>query len=368
MAGRLGRPCLFLPSARLAIYVALRARVRPGGRVLMSPNTDDVIFFIVLAAGFRPAMAPLSAATGNIDVEAVPEEVWTTIDAVLTTNLYGIPDDVAALRERCDRHGIALIEDAAHAIHAVVGGSPIGTFGDLAAFSFSKQAGAPCGGVLAYSDEAARADLRGLAEAEVVSAGPGQQLIAAGRFAAERLIVRLGLVWPARLARRGLGLAERSGFRMALRPADLRRAIAVAPALAPFDSWVRTDRHDYRVRPSRLHLDWILRRLGMLEQDRQRRMQGVERLRAFAPVPPAVQAGDPQPLFRVPLLVEDRATTIRRLERLVHGVGYIYDPPLDDYAGGEFADPSAAPAAARDWAARVMPVDPLEAEAVLKAI
>src|SRR5262249_10374453 len=101
MAARLGRPCLFFPSGRLALYVALRSSLGPGNRILMSPVTDDVIFFTVLAAGLRPVMAPLSAGDGNIEPSLVPEDLWPTLDAVLTTNLYGLPDRVVALRSRC---------------------------------------------------------------------------------------------------------------------------------------------------------------------------------------------------------------------------------------------------------------------------
>jgi hypothetical protein len=71
-------------------------------------------------------------------------------------------------------------------------------------------------------------------------------------------------------------------------------------------------------------------------------------------------------LFRVPLLVEDRGAMIARLERRILSIGYIYDPPLDDYAGPEFAEPSPAPDVARWWASRVLPIDPLEADRVLR--
>src|SRR5207249_9095197 len=70
-----GRECLFVPSGRVALWLALRCWLRPGDRLLMSPVTDDVVFFTVLAAGLRPVMAPVSACDGNIDPGAVPAEV-----------------------------------------------------------------------------------------------------------------------------------------------------------------------------------------------------------------------------------------------------------------------------------------------------
>jgi hypothetical protein len=114
-------------------------------------------------------------------------------------------------------------------------------------------------------------------------------------------------------------------------------------------------------------VEHALRRLRHLDVDRARRIEGVDRLRALPAAAPAVREGDPQPLFRVPLLMEDRGAMIAKLERRILGIGYIYDPPLDDYAGPEFAEPSHAPEVARRWSRRVLPVDPLDAEAILRS-
>src|SRR5205814_7675271 len=56
---RYGRHALYLPSGRLALYLAFRQWLRPGDRVLMSPLTDDVVFFTVLAAELVPVLGPV---------------------------------------------------------------------------------------------------------------------------------------------------------------------------------------------------------------------------------------------------------------------------------------------------------------------
>jgi dTDP-4-amino-4,6-dideoxygalactose transaminase len=366
MEARLGRPCLFVPSGRLAVYIALRAWLSPGDRLLMSPVTDDVIFFTVLAAGLKPVMSPLSDADGNLDPGQVPDEAWENLGGVLTTNLYGLPDRVEELRSRCDRFGIPLIEDAAHAMETSVAGRPIGTFGDAAAFSLSKHVGAGAGGILAFSDEAQRPDLEQLRDAALVAGRSRDQLRRASVDATEAIVIRLHLVWPARWLRRRLSMNERTAHRMPLRAADLRRAVTKAPDLESFHSWVRVDRHDYRVPPPAGVLRHALRRLQSLDADTARRNEGVARLRTLPQVARAAREGEPQPLFRVPLLVDDREAMVARLERRVLGIGYIYDPPLDDYAGSEFAVPSPAPDTARRWAAHVLPLDPLEARRILR--
>jgi dTDP-4-amino-4,6-dideoxygalactose transaminase len=366
MSARVGRPCLFTPSGRLAIYVALRTWLSPGGRILMSPINDDVVFFVVLAAGLRPVMAPVSPDDGNIDPGKIDEGTWSRLDGVLTTNLYGLPDRIGELRSRCDELRIPLIEDAAHAIQTELDDRPIGSFGDASIFSLSKHVRAPCGGVLAFGDDSDRPQLERLRDSATAPARWRDLLVRAGAQSTKSLVVGLGLVWPVRLLRRRLGLTERTGYRMPLCAAALRRA-AAAPGLEPFDRWVRVDRHDYGVRPSTPVLEWALRRLRKLDAERGRRLEGVSRLCSLPSAAPAVRKGDPQPLFRVPLLVENRAAVMARLERHILGVGYIYDPPLDDYAGAEFAEPSPAPEVARRWARQVLPVDPLEADAILRS-
>jgi dTDP-4-amino-4,6-dideoxygalactose transaminase len=363
MGDRLGRPCLLLPSGRLALYVAFRTWLEPGQRILMSPVTDDVILFVALAAGLRPVMAPISPADGNIEPDLVTDETWSTLGGVLTTNLYGLPDRVGELRARCDRSGIPLIEDGAHAIETTVAGRPIGTFGDAAAFSLSKHLHAGGGGILAFSDERMRTDLERLRDATTAAGCARERFQHAATYDAETLVVALRLVWPVRWLRRRLRLVERgSEHRMPLRIAELRRAIAAGRGLERFDSWLRFDLHGYRLAPSERLLRRAQRRLRALDDDRARRLEGVRRLRELPAAAAGARLGDPQPLFRVPLLTDDRDQLISRLERRIHNIGYIYEPPLDDYAGPEFVEPSREPQAARSWSRRVLPVDPLEAE------
>src|SRR5215468_6378859 len=79
MESRLGLPCLPLPSGRVALYLALVHWFEPGNRVLVSPVNDDVILFVLLAAGLRPVSAPVSPCDGNIDVDAVEDATWASL-------------------------------------------------------------------------------------------------------------------------------------------------------------------------------------------------------------------------------------------------------------------------------------------------
>ncbi|MFD8645846.1 DegT/DnrJ/EryC1/StrS family aminotransferase [Streptomyces zaomyceticus] len=365
-----GRECLYVPSCRFGLYLALRHWCAPGGRVLMSPVNDDVIFFVVLAAGLRPVQAPLDPRDGSIDTAAVPESVWNGLSAVLTTNLYGNPDPAPELRERCDRLGIPLIEDAAHAIGSTVGGRPVGTYGEASVFSLSKHTAAKTGGFLALADPSLRGELAAARDALLHPTRPGAELAHLVRPYAEATLRGLRLVGAARAAVRRLGLEEREEIRMPLRADALREALPAAPALEPFHSWVRVDMHDYRLRPGAGRLRRTTRRFARLDGVLEAHRAGTVRLRASEYGTPGdgTAGGAAQPLYRVPLLVEERDPAVAALARHRITTGYLYDPPLDSYAGETFTDPSPAPEPAAWFARHALPVDPRRADEVLAVL
>ncbi|WDV53765.1 DegT/DnrJ/EryC1/StrS family aminotransferase [Streptomyces coeruleorubidus] len=367
MRVRLGRECVYVPSCRFGLYVALRHWCPPGGRVLMSPVNDDVIFFVVLAAGLRPVQAPLNPLDASIDIDAVPDETWRSVSAVLTTNLYGNPDPAPRLRQKCDALGIPLFEDAAHAIGSRVGDRPVGAWGEASAFSLSKHVGAKAGGMLSLADPGLRDAVEKTCAGLLTPRRPGSELAYAIRPYAEAAVRGLRLRRAAWAAIRLLGLADREEIRMPLRPDELARAARRAPGLDAHHPWVRVDMHDYRQESGRLRLRRIGRRLDRLDDVLDSCRAGTELLLSTPWAKPRDAYGT-QPLFRVPLFVADRDAAIAALARRGVVVGYLYDPPLDDYAGAEFTDPSPAPEAARWFARHALPVDPLRARTVVEVL
>ncbi|MGW1883206.1 DegT/DnrJ/EryC1/StrS family aminotransferase [Streptomyces sp. NPDC001970] len=368
MRDRLGRECLYVPSCRLGLYVALRHWCRPGGRVLMSPVNDDVIFFVVLAAGLRPVQAPLDPRDGSVDVAAVPDSVWRGLSAVLTTNLYGNPDPAPELRACCDALGIPLLEDAAHAIGSRVGGRPVGAYGDASVFSLSKHTAAKTGGFVTVADPALRKSLKEARDDLLVPSRLSSELAYALRPYAEAGVRGLRLVRAARAVMRLLGMEEREEIRMPLRAGELKQAVAEAPALAPLHSWVRVDMHDYRIAAGPARHRRTARLLDRLDERLAAHLAGTERLLASPWGAPGPGSGPVQPLFRVPLLVEDRDAAIAALARRRITTGYLYDPPLDDYASELFTDVSPSPEPARWFARHALPADPLAADRILTVL
>jgi len=124
-------------------------------------------FFTVLAAGLIPVWVPLDPRTGNLDPDSVGEAAWRSVNAVMTTNLYGIPDHMQRLAEICRRQDILLIEDACQALDSHIGGQRVGEFASVAVFSLNKHIEG-IGGVLAFSEAERRPSLLSRAQTETL--------------------------------------------------------------------------------------------------------------------------------------------------------------------------------------------------------
>ncbi|HYL41326.1 MAG TPA: DegT/DnrJ/EryC1/StrS family aminotransferase, partial [Candidatus Binatus sp.] len=372
MSERLGRFARFVPSGRVGLYAALRVLVSPGGSVLMSPVTDDVVLFVVLAAGLRPVMAPLRPGGGSLVMDRISDEVLAGVSAVLSTHLYGVADRVDELGERCRLRGIPLIEDAAHGLHTVRAGRRAGTFGDAAVFSFSKHLDPGAGGCLVARDEPLLRELARVCELESRVPSPAALVRARARRRAVGLARRTGIAGLLRrrgVTERVLPATRQGGHRMPLRLGALRSAMAAGPSIESLQPWLATDLPGYRSLPDATVLAGVARFLRDIGADRDARVEGTAALLASLPRDETRAArGEPSPFFRVPLLVADRDAVRLRLRGFGVVADYVYDPPLDDYAGRDLADPSPDPVGARWWAAHALPIDPLQAPAATRAL
>lgn len=125
-----------MPMARTALYFAVRALIRPGQTVILSPYTIAEVVNMVICAGGVPVFADIERSTCNIDATQVERLLDDRTGAVLVTHFYGLACDVVAIRELCRRRNVPLIEDAAQAFGTTVAGQAAGTFGDVGVYSF----------------------------------------------------------------------------------------------------------------------------------------------------------------------------------------------------------------------------------------
>lgn len=127
---------VFLNSCSSALALAFHlAGVRSGAEVISTPLTCVATNLAALNCGARVVWADVLP-DGTISVESVAERITSRTRAICAVDFGGLPCQLAELRALAARHGLALIEDAAHALGSRYRGAPIGSHADYVCFSF----------------------------------------------------------------------------------------------------------------------------------------------------------------------------------------------------------------------------------------
>jgi len=153
-------------SCTAALHLSLLAlALEPGAEVITSALTFCATVNAIIHAGATPVLADVDPATMNLDPAAVAAAITPLTRAVLPVHFAGRPCDMDALGALCRRHGLALVEDCAHAIETTYHGRHAGTFGDFGCFSFyvTKNVVTGEGGMVVARDEAHVARIKRLA-------------------------------------------------------------------------------------------------------------------------------------------------------------------------------------------------------------
>jgi len=136
-----------------AITIALRALgVESGDEVVVPAFTFYASAEAIAGAGARPVFCDVDPRTRNVSARAVRAALTQRTKAILAVDLFGSPAPIAELREL----GLPVLEDAAQALGASLGGRRAGALGDAATFSFYPSKNLGCfgdGGAIATDDE-----------------------------------------------------------------------------------------------------------------------------------------------------------------------------------------------------------------------
>ncbi len=155
-----GRQLRALTSATEGLEIALSiAGVGAGDEVIVPAMSFAASANVVVRLGAKPVFVDIELATRNIDVALVEHAVTPRTKAIMPVHFSGLPVDMDALHALARKHRLRVVEDAAHAIGSRYRGQPIGSFGDLAVFSFhpNKNMTTIEGGAIATADPAAAA-------------------------------------------------------------------------------------------------------------------------------------------------------------------------------------------------------------------
>lgn len=143
-------------SATAALHLALEAvGIGPDDEVVVPTYTFATCGEVVRYLGARPRLADVDARTLNITAETIATQFRASTKAVIVVHFAGLMAEMTPILALCAERGIAVIEDAAHAIPASRAGRAAGTLGIAGALSFyaTKTVTTGEGGMLLTDDE-----------------------------------------------------------------------------------------------------------------------------------------------------------------------------------------------------------------------
>ena len=131
------RRAIALANGTVALDIALQAiGLQPGDEVIVTPRSFVASASCVPMAGGVPVFADVDLSSQAITAETIAAVLTPRTRAVIVVHLAGWPADMDAIVRLAREHGIAVIEDCAQAHGAEISGRPVGSFGDIACFSF----------------------------------------------------------------------------------------------------------------------------------------------------------------------------------------------------------------------------------------
>ncbi len=150
--------CIAVNSATAGLHLALEALgIGPGDEVITTTHTFTASAEVARYLGADVKLVDIDPATLNIDPAAIEAAITPRTKAIVPVHYAGLAADMPAILDIARRHGLKVVEDAAHALPSTLGGRLIGTLGsDVTVFSFyaNKTITTGEGGMIATRDPA----------------------------------------------------------------------------------------------------------------------------------------------------------------------------------------------------------------------
>lgn len=136
--GDAGLHCIAVNSATAGLHLALEALgIGPGDEVITTTHTFTATAEVVRYLGADVKLVDIDPATLNIDPALVEAAITPRTKAIVPVHYGGLAADMPRLLDIAHRHGLKVVEDAAHALPTTVGGRLVGTLASEATvFSF----------------------------------------------------------------------------------------------------------------------------------------------------------------------------------------------------------------------------------------
>jgi dTDP-4-amino-4,6-dideoxygalactose transaminase len=124
-------------SGTAALHTALLAvGIKHGDEVILPSFTFVATAETVVLAGAKPVFVDINPETYTVLPEKIEKAITKKTKAIIPVDLYGLPANIQPIKEIAEKHGVAIIEDAAQAHGATYKGKPAGAFSDVACWSF----------------------------------------------------------------------------------------------------------------------------------------------------------------------------------------------------------------------------------------
>jgi perosamine synthetase len=129
--------CAAVSSGTAGLHLCMRlAGVTQGDEVITSPYSFVASANCAIYEGATPVFADIDPSTFNLDPAAVEAAITPKTKAIVAVDIFGYPAEYDELLALCERHGIAMIEDACEALGALYKGKPLGSHGHPAVWAF----------------------------------------------------------------------------------------------------------------------------------------------------------------------------------------------------------------------------------------
>ena len=131
------RHAIALANGSVALELALLALgIGPGDEVITTSRTFIASASCAVMRGATPVFADVDPVTQNITAATIAPKITNKTKAIIPVHLGGWPCDMDPIIALARQHGLKVIEDCAQALGAKYKGRPVGSFGDIGAFSF----------------------------------------------------------------------------------------------------------------------------------------------------------------------------------------------------------------------------------------